>query len=233
MIDIEKVLKNNELLKKLTGLNQTDFMKIVNRYKKIKKNVSKKHRLNTHEKQIFFMVLISNVSISNAVLAKLFCVNRARVTEWKKEFKIYMGFLQLFISREEKIKTLGTFLINFPDIQEALNRTDIQLPFQLSTSFAKEETKRLEKLVITTDKRLATLMKFREEILHRDDSMSLDEFILDRYNKKYGSALKSLSLKEMAYLWGVSIEYMTRVLNVGLNELKSNSVELYERLIID
>ena len=225
MVDFLKILENPILIKSLTGFVYSEFQKNLARYKRAnrKKNIK---ALPTQEEQYIFCCIINNLNTSYSLLGKLLGKDQRRVHEYAKR-------LGCTIDKEKpRLKHLGEFFKRFPELKECVIQDSLELPFQLTDSDTKAEHKRLFKIAITQNERLSILMRFREEIINRDDELTLDEFIIKRYNEKYGEALGAMELKEMAYLWGVSIEYMTRVLNIALNSLKLESKELFERLII-
>ncbi len=225
MISFIKILENPILIKNLTGFIPSEFHKNFLKYKRENKKRTIK-ALPTHEEQYLFCCIIKYLNVSYSLMGKLLRKDQRRVFEYAKTLNCTID------KTKPRIKHLGVFFKKFPELKECVVYNSLELPFQLIDSDTKSEHKRLFKLAVTQNRRLAILMKFREEIINRDNNLSLDEFIIRRYNEKYGKALEALELKEMAYLWGVSIEYMTRVLNIALNSLKLESKELYERLII-
>jgi hypothetical protein len=227
VVCLEKILENPLLIKKLTGYINSDFEIEFKKYKRKNKKRSFHKVLNSTRKQFLFIKFLEHVPMTDPLIAILLGVKDARrIFDWRKSLDIKINPLK------SKLKVLGEFLQLYPDIQEAIIVKDIHVPFQINTTAVDDEHSRLEKVLGTESERASVLMMFRKEVMNRDKDISIDTFILDRYNDKYGTTLQSMSLKEMAYLWGVSIEYMTRVLNIALDKLDLDKKELFERLII-
>lgn len=130
--------------------------------------------------------------------------------------------------QSDKIKTLGAFFEKFPNLQVALNQQTF-IGTQLSTTPMEDEARRLRLVAQSIDnKRLCLLMDFRQDILENDD-LSIEAAIQLIYIVKY-KELEALRVVEMAYLWGVSVEYMSRVLKNTETTLVSIKEEFQEIL---
>jgi len=130
---------------------------------------------------------------------------------------------------QNKIKTIGEFFQAYPNLQVAIEHNNVYIPFQLTTTPMKDEMRRLRTLVSTVEgKRLAMLMDFRKEILENSD-LSVEQAIQLLYVARYRE-LGALDIKEMAYLWGTSIEYMSRVHKAAEKTILSLKPKLQEIL---
>jgi len=155
----------------------------------------------------------SNLYATQNVLAIVFGLkDRANVAMYKKRAQ---NHIETLVDKEtprsdKKIKTIGAFFQAYPNLQVTIERQNVYLPFQLTTTPMEDEMKRLRTLVGTVEpKRLAMLMDLRKDILENSD-LSIEQALQLLYVASY-QELGALDIKEMAYLWGVSIEYMSRV----------------------
>ena len=227
MIDLDLLLEHRILMKQLTKITLAEFRDELKKH--IKNNPKKRkfrNSLESRAKQFLFVKIVENNNISNSLLALLFGESKQSIYYIKKALN------PKSFGNGHKYKKIGEFLKDFPDLQDVIVKKNLSLPFQLSSTKSNEEHKRLFKVAITESKRLSVLMMFRREIEAFDADEQIDTFILKQYRDKYAKELGSCSLKELAYLWGVSIEYMTRVLNIALDKLQSKEKELWEKLVM-
>lgn len=252
MVEIEKIINDRLLLKSFTGLNKQDFDKELKRYLRLQTKPRRFKVLDTAAKQLFFILFSANVTVTMETQAILFGVkDRTVIRQWKKRLNIKNVFSKPYKSRigslgeflaysrdyqpnrlENKIKTIGDFFRKFPNLQFALKqKVSISVPFTLTTTPTEDEMRRLRLVAQTTDsKRLCSLMDFRADILDNPD-LSVDQAIQLIFIVKY-KELGSLDIKEMAYLWGTSIEYMSRVLKRTLKTLNL-SEEQFKEILYD
>lgn len=228
MVDLNKILKNKQLVEQLTGLKNGEFKKELQLYLKLIHSKRLLKVIDTPEKQLFFIKFMEYISPTQTLAAQIFGIKRRgrqRINSWIKVLEVQ--------KHPSKFSKLGEFLSTYPDIQLVLTHTEFHLPYQLTTTPIKEEMKRFKKVVNTLDSRILMLLEFREDILGRPQQTSIDTYTYSLYTTKY-MELEELNIKELAYLWGVSIEYMTRVLNTAKNKLLSIDINtLKEKLIYD
>lgn len=251
MIDIEKVLADKTLVKNLTGQSLQDFNKQLKIYNKKLESKRKLIILNTSRKQLFFMLFSAHVTVTLSVQAILFgAKDKVSVYRWKERLNIqnvktqpykqkinslsdFIGYMQDYIppkTSSRKIKTIGEFFKKFPNLQLALTqKVELIVPFSLSSTPMEDETRRLRIVAKTVDnKRLCILMDFRKEILENND-LTPTQAVQLLYIARYKN-LGELNIKEMAYLWGTSVEYISRVLKSTLKTLNLSEEKFKEAL---
>jgi hypothetical protein len=250
MIELQRIIDDKLLLREFTGYSPKDFIFFLKQYEK---NIKRKRHfsiINTPEKQVLFILFSANVTMTFASQAILFGAKDKRtIHKWRKALDISSVYIKRYKKRitsladflhyantyrpkrvEKKIKTIGDFFKKHPNIQIAIKqKIELIVPVSISATPMEDESRRLRIVASTVDnKRLCKLMDFRKEILENSD-LFVEQAIQLIYIARYKD-LGDLSIKEMAYLWGVSVEYMSRVLKQTYKKLELSEEKFKEML---
>lgn len=223
MLDLNKVLEKPSLLKILTLHNRSEFNLKLAKFSRVDRMQS----IKSAEHQLLFKLILENINLTDSVSAILFgASSKRRPHDWRKKLNVTRP-------STEKIKTIGAFFSAYPLAQEAYLDTGIYLPVQLTTTPTLDEMRRLKIVATTEDPRMRVLLEYRLDIMKQVENEPIDRLIYRLYREKYRDLLEELSNKELAYLWGVSVEYMTRVANMFLEKIGYSEEDLKEKLLYD
>ncbi|MEQ8169497.1 MAG: transposase family protein [Candidatus Eremiobacterota bacterium] len=128
MLDIEKALKYNWILKPLTGMSITKFQQILILFREtVEKDLTgnrkhikgRKHSLHSLEDKLFFILLYINCYPTFELLAFLYGVHRSQICRWVKELEPVLNkSIGLKIHPHKKpVKHFDEFINVYPEIK--------------------------------------------------------------------------------------------------------------------
>jgi len=137
MIDINRAMKSNRILKSLTGLNIQKFQEILPYFDQILIETSKekiqkdkkrvraegggaKHTLDSSQSKLFYILFYLKVYPTFDVAGFIFNVNRSQACRWMHKLLpiIEKALDRRFVLPKRKIETVDEFLKLFPDTKD-------------------------------------------------------------------------------------------------------------------
>lgn len=130
---IEKIKKNERMLKASTGLGKAEFEELLEKFKKILKEeqLSKKNRkrkpgggrkgqIKEPEQKLFYILLYLKAYPTFDLAAAIFDSSKTRTNDWTKEL---LPLLEKTLGREcvlpkRKISSMEEFMQNFPELKD-------------------------------------------------------------------------------------------------------------------
>jgi len=137
MININRAMHSNRIMKSLTGLDVKKFKELVpyfeivlleNTKQKIKSNKNrvraegggKKHTLRTIEAQLFYILFYLKVYPTFDVAGFIFNVNRSQACRWMHKLLPLLeeALDRKFVLPKRKIETIDEFIKLFPEVKD-------------------------------------------------------------------------------------------------------------------
>lgn len=137
MINIDKAMRSNRIMKSLTGLNIEKFKEIVPYFEiallehtkqEIKSNTKrvraegggKKHTLKSIEAKLFYILFYLKVYPTFDVAGFIFDTNRSQTCRWMHKFLplLEQALDRKFVLPKRQIETMDEFMKLFPDIKD-------------------------------------------------------------------------------------------------------------------
>lgn len=197
MLNIERALENNRLLRALTGLNRKAFDELCEVFgevyqerleqnpkpRKRARGGGRKARLQKIESKLFFILVYFKVYPTFDLLGLLFDMERGRSNRWVHRLQ---GILETALGRkmvlpERKIESIEQFLQRFPEVSEVIvdgTERPVQRPQdkdQRKAHYSGKKKRFTRKHITgtTRKKRVIVLSKARPGKIH--DKRQLDE----------------------------------------------------------
>lgn len=204
MLNIDRALKNDRLLRALTGMNRKAFEELCaifgaayQKWERLQSDAKKrqrasgggrKARLYTAEAKLFFVLFYFKCYPTFDVLSFVFDLDRGRCNRWVHRLqKILEGVLgEKMLLPERKIESMEQFLELFPEVKEIIfdgTERPIQRPSdpdKQKENYSGKKKRHTRKHITgsTRQKRIVILTKAREGKVH-DKRQLEDEDIVD------------------------------------------------------
>jgi DDE superfamily endonuclease/Helix-turn-helix of DDE superfamily endonuclease len=197
MLNIERALENDRLLRSLTGLNRKAFEELCEVFevayqeeleqetkpRKRARGGGRKARLHSIEAKLFFILFYFKCYPTFDVLSFLFDLERGRSNRWVHRLQ---GILERALGKkmvlpERKIESIEQFLVRFPDVKEVIidgTERPVQRPKDVQKQkdcYSGKKKRHTRKHITgsTREKRIILLTKARDGKIH--DKRQLDE----------------------------------------------------------
>jgi hypothetical protein len=197
MLNIERAMETERLLRALTGLNRKAFDElcevfdaVYQRQRQVERKQrqralggGRKARLATAQAKLFFLLFYFKCYLTFDVLGILFDLERGRANRWVHRLQpvVEAALGKKMVLPERKLESIEQFLDRFPDVQEVIidgTERPVQRPQdteQLKAHYSGKKKRHTRKhiTVSTRNKRVLLLSRARPGAVH--DKRQLDE----------------------------------------------------------
>jgi hypothetical protein len=188
MLDIERALRQERLLRALTGLNRKAFEALMPKFSEVYEQTrqtqprqralggGRKARLQTTEAKLFFILFYFKCYPTFDLAAAIFEMHRSQAHEWMHRLQpaLEAALGKIMMLPERKLDRITAFLERFPEVKRVMidgTERPIQRPQDskqqtLNYSGKKKQHTRKHLAAVDETKRVIVLSKAREGKLH-------------------------------------------------------------------